>query len=102
MPILQAVHYEVGESAFEKVKTAVVEFVEYVRANDSGSRVYTAWQEKDNPARFVHPFEFADREVQATHGSSAAVRKFEAVYEPELVGGPVVFADHVLVASNVS
>jgi hypothetical protein len=34
------------------------------------------------------------------HGRSEAVRQFEAVYRPELAGGPVVFTDYVLIAAN--
>ena len=34
------------------------------------------------------------------HGTSDAVRQFEAVYGPELVNGPVVFTDYVLIATN--
>jgi hypothetical protein len=34
------------------------------------------------------------------HGTSDAVRYFEAVYGPELVNGPVVFTDYVLIAAN--
>jgi quinol monooxygenase YgiN len=48
----------------------------------------------------VHLFEFADQAAHEAHGSSEAVRKFEAVYQPELVGGPVVFTDYVVVATN--
>ena len=35
-----------------------------------------------------------------THGNSEAVRRFEDAYQPVLVGGPVVFTDYRLVASN--
>ena len=52
------------------------------------------------PTRFVHLFEFADEAAHQAHGSSDAVRQFEAVYGPELVGGPVVFTDYVLIATN--
>jgi hypothetical protein len=44
--------------------------------------------------------EFADEAAHQAHGSSDAVRQFEAVYGPELVGGPVVFTDYVLIATN--
>jgi len=74
---------------------------EFVRQNEPGSKVYTAWQQKDDPTKFVHLFEFADQAAHETHGGSDAVRKFEAVYQPELVGGPVVFTDYTVVASNV-
>ena len=34
------------------------------------------------------------------HGSSDAVRQFEAVYVPELVAGPVVFTNYEQIATN--
>jgi quinol monooxygenase YgiN len=49
---------------------------------------------------FVHLFEFADEAAHQAHGSSDAVRQFEAVYGPELVGGPVVFTDYLQIATN--
>jgi hypothetical protein len=45
-------------------------------------------------------FIFEDEAAQEAHGSSDAVRHFESVYGPELVGGPVVFTDYVQVATN--
>jgi hypothetical protein len=30
------------------------------------------------------------------------VKRFESVYSPELVGGPVVFTDYNMVASNLT
>ena len=40
------------------------------------------------------------RRPNRAHGTSAAVRQFEAVYGPELTDGPVVFTDYVLIATN--
>ena len=100
MPIYQTAHYQVNASAVDKVKAAIAEFVKYVAANEPGSLMYTAWQQGDDPTKFVHLFEFADEAAHQAHGSSAAVRQFEAVYGPELVGGPVVFTDYVLIATN--
>jgi quinol monooxygenase YgiN len=74
--------------------------VQYVRANEPGTRLYAAWQEDDDPTRFVHLFIFEDETAQAAHGDSSAVKRFEAIYSPELVGGPVVFTDFGLVADN--
>src|SRR5512140_118810 len=100
VPIYQTANYQVKASAVDKVKAAIAEFVEYVAKNEPGSRMYTAWQQKDDPTRFVHLFEFADEAAHEAHGRSDAVRQFEAVYGPELVGGPVVFTDYVLIATN--
>jgi quinol monooxygenase YgiN len=74
--------------------------VAYVADNEPGTRMYTAWQQADDPGKFVHLFEFADEAAHQAHGRSAAVRAFEAVYVPELVDGPVVFTDYVQIATN--
>jgi hypothetical protein len=49
---------------------------------------------------FVHLFIFEEEAAHLAHGQSEAVRRFEAGYRPELVGGPVVFTDYDLVATN--
>lgn len=100
MPIYQTAHYQVDPGAVAKVTAAIAEFVDYVAAHEPGTTMYAAWQRKDDPASFVHLFEFADETAHAAHGASAAVRQFEEVYQPELAGGPVVFTDYVLIATN--
>jgi quinol monooxygenase YgiN len=100
MPIFQTAQYQVKPAAVEKVKAAIVEFVDYVAAHEPGSRFYASWQQQDDPTRFVHLFEFADEAAHESHGQSEAVRRFETVYTPELVDGPVVFTDYLQVASN--
>ncbi|HLK77436.1 MAG TPA: antibiotic biosynthesis monooxygenase family protein [Streptosporangiaceae bacterium] len=102
MPIYQTAHYQVNPGAVDKVKAAIAEFVEYVTKHEPGTRIYTAWQQQSDPTRFVHLFEFADETAHQAHGASAAVRKFEEVYQPELTAGPVIFTDYLQVASNQS
>lgn len=102
MPIHQTAHYQVNTGAVDKVKAAIVEFVEYVTKHEPDTRVYTAWQQESDPTKFVHLFEFADEEAHKAHGASAAVRRFEDVYQPELAAGPVVFTDYLQIASNQS
>ena len=100
MPIYTIAQYRVQPSGVEKVKRAVEEFVDYVRAHEPGTRMYTAWQQKDDPTRFVHLFIFADEAAHDAHSKSGAVKRFEAAYRPELVGGDVVFTDYNQVATN--
>jgi quinol monooxygenase YgiN len=100
MPIYQTAEYQVNEGAIEEVRRAIVEFVDYVRANEQGTKLYAAWQREDDPTRFIHLFIFEDEAAQRTHSESDEVRRFESVYSPELVGGPVVFTDHVSIADN--
>ncbi len=100
MPIYQTAHYQVRPGAVDKVKAAIAEFVEYVAQYEPGTRMYAAWQQEDDPTKFVHLFEFADEDAHRAHGNSAAVRNFEEVYQPELASGPVVFTDYLLIAAN--
>ena len=100
MPIYQTAHYQVRRESVDKVKGAVVEFVEYVRRHEPRTWFYAAWQEKSDPSKFVHLFTFEDQAAHELHGQSEAVRRFESVYQPELVGGPVIFTDYQLIATN--
>lgn len=100
MPIYQTGGYQVKPSAVNKVKEAIREFVAYVQANESGTQMYLAWQEKNDPTRFLHLFIFADEAAQGSHGQSEAVKRFESIYSPELVGGEVVFTDYELISGK--
>ncbi len=100
MVLYQVASYRIHPGAVERVKRAVEEFVRYVRDNEPGTRLYMAWQQKDDPTRFVHFFIFEDEAAHTAHGQSGAVKRFQSVYSPELAEGEVVFTDYVLVASN--
>src|SRR5215472_8061767 len=97
MAIYQTGGYRVKPEAVEKVKQAIKVFVRYVQENEPGTKMYLAWQEKNDPTRFNHLFIFENDAAQARHGESAAVRQFESVYSPELVGGDVVFTDYEMI-----
>jgi quinol monooxygenase YgiN len=100
VPIYQTAHYQVKADAVDKVKAAIIEFVDYLGPNEPSTWFYAAWQAKGDPSKFVHLFTFEDEEAHERHGQSEAVKRFEAAYQPELVGGPVVFTDYQLVATN--
>jgi quinol monooxygenase YgiN len=100
MPIYQTGGYQVKAKAVNKVKKAIKDFVKYVKANEPGTQVYLAWQEKDDPTRFLHFFIFENAAALARHGRSEAVKRFEAVYTPELVGKEVKFTDYKLIAGK--
>ncbi len=72
MPIYQTAHYQVNPGAVDKVKAAITEFVQYVRENEPGTKMYTGWEQQDDPTRFCHLFEFADGTAHEAHGLRAA------------------------------
>ena len=100
MPIYQTGAYRVKPAAVEKVKRAIQEFVSYVQSNEPGTQMYLAWQEKDDPTKFVHLFIFADADAMRRHGESDAVKRFEETYSPELAEGDVVFTDYAMIAGK--
>jgi quinol monooxygenase YgiN len=100
MPIYTIAQYQVRPPGVEAVKQAIQEFLPYVKKNEAGTRLYLAWQQKDDSTRFVHFFIFENEAALAAHRESAAVKRFEAAYTPELAGGDVVFTDYELVAAN--
>ena len=100
MAIYQTGGYQVKASAVEKVRKAIKDFVPYVQEKEPGTQMYLAWQQEDDPTRFLHFFIFEDAAAQTRHGQSEAVKRFESVYSPELVGGDVVFTDYEMVAGK--
>jgi quinol monooxygenase YgiN len=100
MAIYQTGGYQVKTSGVEKVRKAIKDFVPHVQKNEPGTQMYLAWQQKDDPTRFLHFFIFEDAAAQTRHGQSEAVNRFESVYSPELVGGDVVFTDYEMVAGK--
>ena len=101
MAIYTIAQYRVKKSGVDKVARAIREFVPYVQEHEPGTRMYLAWQQKDDPTRFVHFFIFEDKAALAAHSNSQAVKRFEAAYRPELDGGKVVFTDYELVAGKM-
>jgi quinol monooxygenase YgiN len=100
MAIYQTGAYRAKPEAVTKVKAAIDEFVRYLRASEPGTQMYLAWQEKDDPTRFMHLFIFADAAAHERHGQSEAVRRFEAAYSPELDGGDVIFTDYEMISGK--
>jgi quinol monooxygenase YgiN len=100
MAIYQTAVYRVKPQAVDKVKRAIEEFVQYVKANEPGTRMYVAWQQQADPTQFIHLFIFEDAAALTRHSESEAVKHFESIYSPELVGGEVVFTDFNQVATN--
>lgn len=100
MAIYQTGAYRVKPTAVEKIKRAIDEFVDYVKANEPGTQMYLAWQEQDDPTTFLHLFIFADAAAREKHSRSDAVRRFQAAYTPELVDGSVVFTEYAMIAGR--
>ena len=81
MPIHTIAQYRVKPSGVDKVKRAIEEFVPYVRANEPGTKLYQAWQQKDDPTRqFLHRG-IAARQFQRSFLLADGVEVKDAVLE---------------------
>ena len=99
MTIHQTAYFVVRDDAQEICQQAVQEFVEYVRANEPDTLLYTSLQEKENPNHFLHYFIFRDESARDLHGNSEAVKRFSSILYPNLVA-PVEFTEYTLFAST--
>jgi quinol monooxygenase YgiN len=89
----------VRREGLDKALAAIREFVAYVMKNEPGTIRYISLQDKADPTRFLHYFEFQDKKSEDAHSSSEAVRRFTAVLYPLCVA-PVEFTDFGTVATT--
>jgi quinol monooxygenase YgiN len=99
MPIYMTAKFEVQKDALDVCKQTIQEFVDYVRANEPNTILYTSLQEKDNPTRFIHYFIFRDAKAREIHSNSDAVNRFTSMLYPNLVA-PVGFTEYTAFAST--
>jgi len=101
MPIYMTARFQARPESVEKCRQAIREFLDHIRTHEPGTRLYAAWQEKEDPTRFLHVFWFESEEAQQTHRGSEAVRRFTSILYPETVAG-VEFTTYDQVAANFS
>lgn len=100
MAIYKTAQFQVKPDSMDRCKEAIEEFVEYVKSNEPGTRLYLSLQSQANPTEFVHFFIFEDPSAEEIHRASEAVEKFTSVLYPELIGGGVEFTDYDLLATT--
>ncbi len=99
MPIHQTAYFVVRDDALETCQNVIRDFVDYVRANEADTLLYTSLQEKDNPNHFMHYFIFRDEKAREIHSNSDAVNRFTGILYPNLVA-PVEFTEYNVFAST--
>ncbi len=100
MRICQTGAYQVKPDSIAKVRQAVTELTDHVKENEPGTVFYLAWQQRDDPARFMHLAVFDDETALEIHHASKALRRFEKLCAPYIVGGPVFFTEYDEVAGK--
>ena len=80
--------FEVKKESLETVRTLIKEFVWNIRKNEPATLVYTAWQEKEHPRRFIHLMTFSDEQAQKIHREADYVKAFTDQLYPECTAEP--------------
>jgi quinol monooxygenase YgiN len=101
MTVRKTATFQVRPEGLDRAKAAIRRFVAYVRENEPGTLRYLSLQERDDPTRFLHYFEFRDEKAEDIHSSSQAVQRFTSVLYPLCVR-PVEFTDLALLATTES
>ena len=101
MRVYGTARFSVTPEALDRCRSAIEEFVTYVRENEPGALRYEVWQEAERPTRFVHIFVWRDAEANRIHGESAAVKKFADILYPNCIA-PVEFIEYKQVDANAA
>jgi quinol monooxygenase YgiN len=91
--------FEVQADKLTVCQQAIREFVEYIRANEPDTLLYTSLQETSRPNRFLHYFIFRDDAAREVHSNSEAVKRFTKILYPNLIA-PVDFIEYSEFAST--
>jgi quinol monooxygenase YgiN len=81
--------FSVRPEALDRCRSAIEEFVTYVRENEPGTRLYLSLQDSEEPTRFLHVMIFEDDAAQTIHTNSKAVDRFTRTLYPETVDGVI-------------
>jgi quinol monooxygenase YgiN len=98
MTIHQTAYFVVRDDVQEICLKAIQEFVEYVRANEPNTLLYSSLQEKEYPNHFLHYMIFRDEAARDLHARSDAVNHFTGVLYPNLIA-PVEFTEYQVFAT---
>ena len=96
MTIQKTARFKLRPESVEACVAAIAEFVGHVGRNAPGTLQYTAWQQADDPASFVHFMAFRDADAERRHASSEAVKRFTGILYPNTLDG-VEFTDYNVV-----
>ena len=99
MPVYGTARFSVKPEALDRCRSAIEEFVSYVRASEPGTKLYLSLQDRADPTRFLHLFGFEDEAAEHVHSNSDAVKRFTDVLYPETVDG-VAFEKYTAVGPD--
>lgn len=100
MPIYKTAHFQIQANQLEAAKDAVRTFVDYIKANEPDTLIYSSVQSAEDETQFLHFMGFRDSTAEEKHRTSEGVQRFVDALYPLTVDG-VEFRDYSLCASTV-
>lgn len=80
--------FEAERGSLDNVKTIIRDFIRGITKNEPGTIFYRSFQEKENPARFIHVMSFEDEKAQDIHRNSSYCREFVSKLYPLCTKAP--------------
>ncbi len=80
--VTKIARYRVKKKKLSKVKKILEEFVENVKRNEPEIARYEIFQEKNDPAAFVHVITFKDKLAERNHAKGIHVQKLKKTLYP--------------------
>lgn len=80
--ITKLVKYRVKKKKLAKIKKEVSQYLESVKKNEPDTILYDIFQEKDDPASFVHIMSFKDKRAERVHAKSQHLQKLVKTLYP--------------------
>ncbi|MGI0007597.1 MAG: putative quinol monooxygenase [Nitrosotalea sp.] len=76
------VRYKIKKKKLDKATSVILEYVETIKKNESGTIEYKVFQDKNNPTLFIHVMSFVDKAAQKTHEKSEHLKKLKKILIP--------------------
>ena len=95
MPVIMTARFTVREDSLDTARTAIEEFVAYIREHEPGTQLYTSLHKDGRPTEFLHYFIFDDAAAEEIHRNSEAVKRFTGILYPVLASDGVTDNLHV-------
>ena len=86
--IVRHLSYEVRKDAVPAALAAAAAFVDEVRRKEGGTARYAAFQQKDQPTRFVHTMAFRTPSAEEYHRKTQWHKRFLETLGPLCVSPP--------------
>ena len=76
------VQYKIKKKKLAKATTAILEYVEAVKKDESGTINYHVFQDADDRSMFIHMMSFVNKDAKKTHEKSPHLKQLKKILVP--------------------